>query len=105
MTEARRLTRARVAAGRRRIVDVVPVDVVAWESSRKVPRPTPKADVRVRVLAAGGTHVLAVLPSNQAVKVPPFLERGDVGYIATVDDRFAGWVWLSRTTHCDPWSG
>jgi hypothetical protein len=25
--------------------------------------------------------------------------------VATVDDRFAGWMWLSRTSHRDPWSG
>ncbi len=37
--------------------------------------------------------------------VGAFQKRGDVGFVAAVDDRFAGWIWLSRLSHRDPWSG
>ncbi|HEX8159597.1 MAG TPA: GNAT family N-acetyltransferase, partial [Solirubrobacteraceae bacterium] len=47
----------------------------------------------------------AIVPPDQRRDVRKFFARRDVGYVAVVDGRFAGWIWISRVTHRDPWSG
>lgn len=46
-----------------------------------------------------------VVPQRQRAPVRTFQSRGDVGYVARVDGRFVGEIWLSRITHRDPYSG
>jgi GNAT superfamily N-acetyltransferase len=89
-----------LAVNRRRIFEVVGVDVVAWDATRKVPSPRLRDDVSVERL-----EDVALLSPKQQAQVRSFLARGDEGYVAVRDGRLAGWVWLSRTTHRDPWSG
>jgi ribosomal protein S18 acetylase RimI-like enzyme len=62
-------------------------------------------DGAIRVLARGRTATREVLPSSYAKTAKRFLRRGDRGHVATVSGSFAGWMWLSRTSHRDPWSG
>jgi GNAT superfamily N-acetyltransferase len=94
------------AAGLRRLVAIRHVDVVAWDSQRSVPQPRARGDVAVHKVAAGDFSAgEAIIPADRRARVRSFLARGDVGYVAIVDGRFAGWIWLSRTSHRDPWSG
>jgi GNAT superfamily N-acetyltransferase len=84
---------------------VVPVDVFEWRSSNQVPKPTQADNVSIRRLSPEDLSAQEVLPKNQSNVVDSFLARGDHGYVATVGDQFAGWVWLSRVSHRDPSSG
>jgi hypothetical protein len=47
----------------------------------------------------------APVGARRLKQVPAATARGDVAYVATVDDRVVGWIWLSRVSHRDPWSG
>jgi ribosomal protein S18 acetylase RimI-like enzyme len=47
----------------------------------------------------------ALVPRRRWREMEPFLRRGDTGYLAVSGARFLGWVWVSRSTHRDPWSG
>jgi hypothetical protein len=38
-------------------------------------------------------------------QVPAAITRGDVAYVATVDVQVVGWIWLSRVSDRDSWSG
>lgn len=90
-----------------KLVEIVDTDVVVWPTTRPVPR----------VRADGGWDLVRVDPDTPretwAALIPPrhhhqvrrFLSRADIGIVASVDGRFAGWVWMSRVTHRDPWSG
>jgi hypothetical protein len=86
-------------------IEVIPVDVLEWRSSSEIPNPTEADDVAIRRLAPDDLRGRDTLPKSRDKVVDSFLERGDQGYVATVGDRFAGWVWLSRVSHRDPWSG
>jgi GNAT superfamily N-acetyltransferase len=86
-------------------IEVIPVDVLEWRSSSEIPRPTEAEGVAIRRLSAEDLGGREILPESRSKVVDSFLERGDQGYVATVGDRFAGWVWLSRVSHRDPWSG
>ena len=99
MARARRLARRALPFG------VVPVDVFEWRSTNEIPNPTEAQDLSIRRLSPEDLSAREVLPKNQSKVVDSFLARGDHGYVATVGDRFAGWVWLSRVSHRDPASG
>ena len=95
---------ARAAAGR--VVEIVETDLLVWDTSRTLR--TPRAQVDLRVVEVG-----VATPPDWRGRVPPalaadadaFLRRDDRGFMGLVDERFAGWVWVSRVTHRDPWSG
>ena len=98
------LARARELAAK--LAEVVDTDVLEWDAA-KTPR-VPRARVPVELVRVGPESDgawLELLPGGRRSEVPAFLRRGDRGRIALVDGRFAGWVWLSRVTHRDPWSG
>jgi len=95
----------RLAELGRRLFEVVPVDVLEWRSSNEIPSPTEAEGVAIRRLSREDPGAREVLPNDRSKVVRSFLARGDQGYVATVGDRFAGWVWLSRVSHRDPWSG
>jgi GNAT superfamily N-acetyltransferase len=84
---------------------VIPVDVLEWRSSNEIPSPTQAEGVAIRLLSPEDLEARDVLPKSRSKPLDSFLARGDQGYVATVGDRFAGWVWLSRVSHRDPWSG
>ncbi len=81
------------------------MDVLEWRSSNEIPSPTEAQGVAIRRLSPEDLGARDVLPKDRSKVVDSFLARGDQGYVATVGDRFAGWVWLSRISHRDPWSG
>jgi GNAT superfamily N-acetyltransferase len=81
------------------------VDVFEWRPSSEIPDPAEAQDVSIRRLSPEDPGARDVLPEHQSKVVDSFLARGDRGYVATVGDRFAGWVWLSRVSHRDPASG
>jgi GNAT superfamily N-acetyltransferase len=84
---------------------VIRVDVLEWLSSSEIPSPTEVDGVAIRRLTAVDPRARDLLPMSRSEVVDSFFARGDQGYVATVGDRFAGWVWLSRVSHRDPWSG
>lgn len=105
-TTRRRRRAAALVEARRRIFEVVPVDVLQWDATRPVPQPKPIAGAAVlRVPSGKALRWRELIPRERQRRVDRFLARGDEGYLATIDGRFAGWIWVSRTSHRDPWSG
>ncbi len=101
----RRITE-RVGWLRRRLFDVVPVDVVGREVDKPLPKldPIPCAQIdRVSPTQPEGWRHL--LPREHWTTAERFLARGDQGYLAMVEGNFAGKIWVSRVSHQDPWSG
>jgi ribosomal protein S18 acetylase RimI-like enzyme len=96
---------ARLANLGRRLFEVARVDVLEWRSDKPIPDPTEADGVAIRRLSLEEPRAREVLPKSPSKVVDSYLARGDLGYVATVGDRFAGWVWLSRTSHRDPFSG
>jgi GNAT superfamily N-acetyltransferase len=89
----------------RRLFEVLPVDVLEWRSGNEIPNPTKAEGVAIRQLSPEDLGVRELVPKTRSKAVDSFLSRGDQGYVATAGDQFAGWVWLSRVSHRDPWSG
>ena len=97
-------TRRRLTTARERLVDVVDTDVLVWEAL-KAPRAA-RAQLEVELVELRTTEdVERVTPPEHAAQAIPFVERGDQGFAAVADGRFAGWIWLSRASHRDRWSG
>lgn len=98
--------RRRLAEKLERIVEMAKTDVVARDAKRPVRPHRGRVDVRVRRCTPDGTEAWKqLLPAARWSDAGAFLARGDVGYVAAIEDRFAGCIWLSRTTHRDGWSG
>ena len=98
--------RRRLRAGLVRLVDVVTTDLLVWDAGRRLRPARALVDVRIVELGPGSpVRPADVLDAERVEWARPFLRRGDSGYIAIVDERVAGWIWLSRTSHRDPWSG
>ena len=81
------------------------MDVLEWRSGTEIPNPTEAEGVAIRSLSTEDLGALDLVPKSRSKAVDSFFARGDQGYVATVGDRFAGWVWLSQVSHRDPWSG
>jgi GNAT superfamily N-acetyltransferase len=96
---------ARLTRLGRRLFEVLPVDVLEWRSGNEIPNPTEAEGVAIRQLSTEDLRARELVPKSRSKAVDSFLSRGDQGYVATAGDRFAGWVWLSRVSHRDPWSG
>jgi GNAT superfamily N-acetyltransferase len=84
---------------------VIPVDVLEWRSNTEIPSPTAAEGVAISCLSREDLAARDVVPKSRSKALDSFLSRGDQGYVATVGDRFSGWVWLTRVSHRDPWSG
>lgn len=107
VTANRRDLRSLPGAVLRRIAAVHSVDIVR--------RPTDQAPPAVRVGASFVLHratsaddpllVRAPISIRRRRQVPDTVARGDVAYLATVADQVVGWIWLSRVSHRDRWSG
>ncbi len=85
------------------VFEVVRTDVLVRDLSTLPRRPTTPPGFAVHPV--GGDTWRDILPRARWRTVRPFLQRDDVGYVATVGGEFAGWVWVSRKSHRDPWSG
>ena len=71
---------------------MISVDVLEWRSSTEIPNPTQAEGVAIRPLSAEEPGARDVVPESRSKAVDSFFTRGDQGYVATVGDRFAGWV-------------
>jgi hypothetical protein len=91
---------------RRRLFEVIPVDVVEREVGKPLPKlkPIPGAEIRcvTPTQPAGGRDLL---PRWQWRGVEDALARGDRGYVAVVEGSFAGRIWVSRVSHRDRYTG
>jgi len=86
-----------------RFFEIVTTDLLVRDSSKPV-RPR-RARVEVEVHRLQGEPWRELVPADRHSRVRAFLRRGDTGWVARVDGRFAGWVWLSTVSHRDPYSG
>jgi ribosomal protein S18 acetylase RimI-like enzyme len=114
LTAAERLRRARNArevaelalGGVRRVIDLADADVFERKRGKPVPQVKPRDDVAVvRFDERPEAAWREIIPPYRQKPLAGFQSRGDVGYIALVDGEFAGWLWISRMTFRDPWSG
>jgi GNAT superfamily N-acetyltransferase len=85
-----RRTAERFAQFRRRLFEVVPVDVIEREVDRQLPKlsPIPGAEIR-RVTPTQPAGWRELLPKSHWRAVEGFLARGDHGYLATIDGTYA----------------
>ena len=96
----------RLAEQLERVVEVARTDVLARDAKRPVRPHRGRVEVHVeRCTADRSEECERLLPVARRRDAQTFFARGDVGYVATVDGRFAGCIWVSRTTHRDGWSG
>lgn len=107
----RRITRFRHAGDSRletlkRVLEIVRTDVLEWDTSGAIPQiRQPVAIEVVHVDPRSSDAWRAIVPRSSHRTVAAFSRRSDTGYLAVADGEFAGWIWLSRTSHRDPWSG
>lgn len=104
-TVARALRRAFRTA--RRLFDVISTDLLVRDLTTPLPRLRDAAGTVVAPLAPDDTLMTwcAAVPAERRHEMAAFHRRGDRGLVVTVDGDFAGWIWMSRVTHRDPWSG
>lgn len=58
------------------------------------------------MVTIGSTEPLPILRwPPESAPFPAFRARGDTGFFALRDGQPVGWIWLSRVSHRDPWSG
>lgn len=89
-----------------RLVDVVDTDILMWEAVKEPRRPQAQVPLEFRTVDRAALDELrGTVPDGLHREAGAFLERGDTGFAALAGDAFAGWVWLSRRSHRDPWSG
>jgi GNAT superfamily N-acetyltransferase len=86
-----------------RVVEIVATDLLVRDTSRAI-RPR-QARVPVDLHRLDRSDQSGLLPRALHSRVRRFVARGDEGFVAHVDGRFSGWVWLSRVSHRDPYSG
>ena len=91
---------------RERLVEVVRVDVLVWEPVRVLREPRTRVPVDLhRLTAQTAAEWRSRVPTERHRDLDAFLARGDSGHLALVAGEYAGWIWLSRVSHRDPWSG
>jgi RimJ/RimL family protein N-acetyltransferase len=86
-----------------RVAEIVATDVLARDLAAPIRPRTARVPLQIHRLRDAADAVL--VPPARHSRVRTFLARGDEGFIGHVDGRFAGWVWLSRVSHRDPYSG
>ena len=86
-----------------RIAEVVATDLLVRDMAKPVRPRQARVPLEVRRLVTADQAVL--VPPARRSRVRTFLGRGDEGFVGHVEGRFAGWVWLSRVSHRDPYSG
>jgi GNAT superfamily N-acetyltransferase len=107
LTVDRRERRSLPGAALRRIGALHTVDVVRRETAQPPPAVQVGAGFVLHRAASAQDPVLLRAPvgARRLKQVPAAMARGDVAYVATVDAQVVGWIWLSRVSHRDPWSG
>jgi RimJ/RimL family protein N-acetyltransferase len=88
----------------RRLLEVVDTDVLERDLTGAPVRARVSGPVRVVRSDANNLSSAALRPAPQR-HVAPFLRRGDTGLLAVHEGEAVGWIWLSRVSHRDPWSG
>lgn len=101
---ASRPARAWLTYLRVHLVEVVQTDVLARELDRPLRTTTLAPGLQIRQLGAEEPW-REVFRRDQWAHVRPFFARGDQGFVALLGEQPVGWVWLSRVSHRDPWSG
>jgi len=86
-----------------RIAEVVATDLLVRDAAHPVRPRLARVALEVRPLTGWAQRDL--VPRERHSRVRTFLLRDDEGFVGLVDGRFAGWVWLSRASHRDPYSG
>jgi ribosomal protein S18 acetylase RimI-like enzyme len=94
-------------AALRRITALHTVDIVRRETAQEPPAVQARVGLALHRASSTRDPLLLSAPvgARRLKQVPAAMARGDVAYVATVDDQVAGWIWLSRVSHRDPWSG
>jgi CelD/BcsL family acetyltransferase involved in cellulose biosynthesis len=91
---------------RQHLFEVVPVEVIERDLRKPIPELAEIPGMEIhRVTSAQPGRWQDLVPRTQRRTVQRFLARGDVGYLASIEDNFAGRIWVSHTSHRDPWSG
>ena len=86
-----------------KLAEVVATDLLVRDTTRPIRSRRARVPLSVSMLT---THdETDLVPPDRHSRVRAFLGRGDIGFIGHVDSRYAGWVWLSRVSHRDPYSG
>lgn len=86
-----------------KLAEVVATDLLVRDTTR--PIRSRQARVPLSVSRLTTTDQTVLVPPDRHSRVRAFLTRGDTGFVGHVDGRYAGWVWLSRISHRDPYSG
>jgi ribosomal protein S18 acetylase RimI-like enzyme len=103
----RRDLRSLPRAALRRTAALYTVDIVRRQTAQAPPALRAGASFMLHRVISAGDPLLARAPigARRRRQIPATVARGDVAYLATVDDQVVGWVWLSRVSHRDRWSG
>ena len=106
-TEDRRNLASLPGAALRRVIALHSVDIVRRETARRPPAVRAGAEFELHRATSAEDPLLrlAPVPARRRGQVPAAVARGDVAYVATVDAEVVGWIWLSRVSHRDTWSG
>jgi len=94
-------------AALRRITALHTVDIVRRGTAQQPPAVQVGARFVLHRATSPRDPLLLSAPvgARRLKQVPAAMARGDVAYVATVDDQVVGWMWLCRVSHRDPWSG
>jgi ribosomal protein S18 acetylase RimI-like enzyme len=94
-------------AALRRIAALHTVEIVRRETAQHPPAVRTGAGFALHRAASAEDPLLRRAPvgARRLRQVPAAVARGDVAYVATADGQVAGWIWLSRVSHRDQWSG
>jgi ribosomal protein S18 acetylase RimI-like enzyme len=94
-------------AALRRITAVHTVDIVRRETAQQPPAVRTGAEFVLHRATSAEDPLLLRAPvgARRFRRVPAAVVRGDVAYVATVDVQVVGWIWVSRVSHRDQWSG
>lgn len=104
-TTGRHSRAARFTAAFGRFFEIVDTDVLSRDAGEPVPIAKARVELNVQRVTAGTSRWEQLVPKARLRDVRKFFARDDVGWIARVNGRFVGWIWLSRISHRDPWSG
>lgn len=85
--------------------DVLETDL-ATDREARFPELVPPPGVRMEIFEdVTAPELRDVLYPDRLRLLPERARRGDVCMVAHVEDQVAGWLFFSRVSHRDPWSG
>ena len=91
------------------VVDALMIDF-SGDLDERFPEPAPLPGVSVQVIedmsaAEAQDMIRATLPADRMPFQAERARRGDLLFVALVDEQPVGWLFLARASHRDPWSG